>query len=117
MSVRTDIVKSKLENNLYPAVEDLKNSAKVIHRVGGTTKRSHKVEIEFQQTRIDNLEWCLEATEDEIKEVYDELIDTLEEDEKGCLYGNMRGLPKEVVEKLIKVEDFQLALGIHPILD
>ncbi|WP_408954725.1 hypothetical protein [Natroniella sp. ANB-PHB2] len=109
------IINSKIKN-IKSAIKDLENNRKVLHRVGGLTSQGPEAEIEFQTKRLELFKWCLEAEQEEIEQELEDLEGQLEEDELACKYGIVKGLPGDTIEKLIKIEDLELALGIHPAL-
>lgn len=111
-----EVVDNKIKQ-LKIMIADLKNNEKVITRIGGHTTKNLGEEVKMQTRRLKQLNWTKETAEEEIRAKRQELLDTLQKDEKDCIYGIVRGLPPETIETIAKIEDLELALGIHPVLE
>jgi hypothetical protein len=111
---RLDLIDMKLNRVLGPMVKDLKNNQKVFDRVGGAVFTNLGEEIKLQEARQTNLIWAKTATDNDIKKRISELSVLLAPEELACKYGSVRGLSAEKVEIIAKIEDLEIALGMHP---
>ncbi|KXG42882.1 hypothetical protein [Tepidibacillus decaturensis] len=108
-----DLLDAKL-SFLQKQIIALQNNEKVLQKVGGTVIQNFGEEIKFQQSRIDNLNWAKTVTDQEIHSEITRLESTLTPEELSCKYGITRGLSFGTIEAIAKIEDLEIALGIHP---
>ncbi len=111
---RTDLIAKKLERNVKPAIKALKAKEKVIYVVGMRSAMSYKPALEMNEARQANLEWALNATDLQIEQRIADLSASIPPEALACKYRDVTGLPDAMIAVIAKIEDLEIALGIHP---
>ncbi len=113
MMPRKDLIARKLAM-IGGMVESLRRNERVLARIGGYTIETKGEEVLFQEARIANLQWALNAQDADIEARMAELKAQLLPDERKCIHGVVRGLRAESILSIALIEDLEIALGVHP---
>ena len=102
-------VKDK-KDHIQKQIDALKRNEKIVQKLGTTIKTSKNAEIDFQQSRLDNLIRLEAMTLSEL-EVEKEQLENENPDLIECKYGVLRGLSEEQIMIIVKLEQLDLALN------
>jgi len=109
--VNLEAIENK-KKHIEKQIEALKNNEQVIAKVGGTVSVNKQHEIDFQNVRLSYLENLKTMTEEEIIIEKDIIETSLPKEALNCKFGMMSGLDEETIQKIMKLEKIDIALGV-----
>ena len=113
MAKRSDRIAAKVAH-IEAQIAELQRNERLVRRLGGETRTNLDDEIAFQQARIDMLVWAEAATEAAIRARRTAIEAEVGPDGVDAKYGNTRGLPDDVLLKVVEMELMDIAVGEHP---